>query len=224
VSLRWLAPNPADFSETGSRVAGHDSRQNALSDFEWKELITSGTHLNQRWAAQVDVLATKLKELQNKNIAVLWTPYPQPNGKQYWWAAHPGIHGSASLYRMLFDRLVNYDGVHNLIWIWQAASGGFGPGSNGPYSEFFPGFLYVDGLELSVSGAQSRFRADTFLQGFAVNKVIGIRIDGPIPDPALFARETNWAWFLLAQPLANPDATSIETLRVLYNDPRVLAR
>jgi mannan endo-1,4-beta-mannosidase len=226
VSLRWLAPSPADIGQGGNAVAGHDTREIALTDFEWKELMTPGTHLYQHWCAQVDAAATELKKLQDKNIAVLWAPYPQPNGKQYWWAGYAGIHGSAALYRMLFDRLVNHDEVHNLIWVWQAAPGGFGPGANGPYGEFFPGFLYVDALELSVNRTQSRFRSDTFLQGFAVDKVIGLEIDGPVPDPAFFSRETNWAWFLLAPPPASTvnDAATTQALRSLYSDPRVLAR
>jgi mannan endo-1,4-beta-mannosidase len=167
-----------------------------------------------------------LRELQERNIAVLWTPYPQLNGKQYWWAGHAGIHGSAALYRMLFERLVNRDEVHNLIWVWQVASGGFGPSANEPYSEFFPGFLYVDALELSVSRTQSRFRSDNFLQSFAIDKAIGIEIDGPAPDPAFFIRETNWVWFLLAPSQVNaanaPEAT--RALRMLFNDPHVLTR
>jgi mannan endo-1,4-beta-mannosidase len=226
VSLRWLAPNPTDVSQTGDAIVGHDSRQIPLTDFEWKELLTRGTHLYQRWCAQVDAVATQLKKLQDKNVAVLWSPYPQPNGKQYWWAGHAGIHGSAALYRLLFDRLANYDDVHNLIWVWQAVPSGLGPGANGPYGEFFPGYLYVDALELSVSRTQSRFRTDSFMQSFAVDKAIGIEIDGPAPEPAFFARETNWAWFLLApQPPATAnDAATSQALHTLYSDPRVLAR
>jgi mannan endo-1,4-beta-mannosidase len=226
VSLRWLAPNPADIGPTGNEATTHDTRQIALTDFEWKELMSPGTHLYQHWCAQVDAAALELKKLQERNIAVLWAPYPQPNGKQYWWAGHAGIHGSAALYRMIFDRLVNHDEVHNLIWVWQAAPGGFGPGANGPYGEFFPGFLYVDALELTVNRSQSRFRSDTFLQGFAVDKVIGLEIDGPVPDPAFFSRETNWAWFLLAPQAANTpnEPATTQALRTLYSDPRVLTR
>lgn len=226
VCLRWLAPNPANLSQTGSPVGQHDSNQQALTDFEWKELMTPGTHLYQQWRAQVDAVAVELKKLQEKGVAVLWSPYPQPNGEQYWWAGRPGIHGSASLYRMLFDRLVNHDDVHNLIWMWQAAPGGFGPAANGAYGEFFPGFLYVDALALSVNRKQSRFRSDTFLQGFAIDKVIGIQLDGPVPDPAFFARETNWAWFVLAPQTVGiaDDGATTKVLRTLYNNPRVLTR
>jgi mannan endo-1,4-beta-mannosidase len=225
VSLRWLPRNPANVGQAANPAADHDNRS-ALTDFEWAQMLTPGTHLNQRWSEQVDELAIELKKFQDKSIAILWTPYPEPNGKQYWWAGHAGIHGSASLYRMLFDRLVNHNGIHNLIWVWQAVPGGFGPGGNGPYADFFPGFLYVDALELRVSRIQSRLRSDTFLQDFAVGKAIGLAIDGPVPDPALFARETNWTWFLLAplSPATANDATTSQALRALYGDSRILTR
>lgn len=121
---------------------------------------------------------------------------------------------------------MNHDEVRNLIWVWQAAPGGFGPAANGPYVDFFPGFLYVDALELSVIRTQSRFRSDTFLQAFAIDKVIGIEIDDSVPDPGFFTRETNWAWFLLAPRPAGTanDVTTTQSLRTLYNDPRILAR
>ena len=226
VSLQWLPQNPANVGQAANPTADHDNRSPPLTDFEWKELIMPGTQLYRRWSDQVDKLAIELRKLQDKNIAILWTPYPDPNGKQYWWAGHAGIHGSAALYRMLFDRLVKNNGIHNLIWVWRVVPGGFGPGGNGSYTDFFPGFLYVDALELSVSRNQPRFRSDIFLQGFAVGKAIGLAIDGPLPDPAFFARETNWTWFLLA-PLSSAaanDAITSQALRTLYGDHRILTR
>jgi len=77
-----------------------------------------------------------------------------------------------------------------------------------------------------VSRNQPRFRSDIFLQGFAVGKAIGLAIDGPLPDPAFFARETNWTWFLLA-PLSSAaanDAITSQALRTLYGDHRILTR
>jgi mannan endo-1,4-beta-mannosidase len=226
VSLRWLAPNPAAIEKSAQESAGHDSRAEALTDFEWKELITPGTHLNDRWCAQVDEAAAILKQLESKGIPIMWTPYPEPNGKQYWWAGHAGIHGSAALYRMLFDRLVNHDQVHNLVWVWEAAPPSFGPGSTGSLGDYFPGLLYIDTLELEVSGTQTRFRSDVFLKSFGVDKVIGLAVDAPVVDPAFFARETNWTWFSLApQPSPGADAPSNEqALRTLYEDSRVVTR
>jgi mannan endo-1,4-beta-mannosidase len=231
VSLRWLAPNPAETGTASVDSQGHDSRQRALTGFEWQELTTPGTDLNKNWAAQVDEAAAVLKKLDEKGVAVMWTPYPESNGKQYWWAGHSGIHGSAALYRMLFDRLVNQDHLRNLVWVWEAALPGFGPDATGMYSDYFPGLLYADALALHVSRTESRFRSDAFLSASAVGKAIGVVIDGTPPDPAFFAKETGWSWFLLAPPAtattantAGADNAPSEALRTLYADPRIISR
>jgi mannan endo-1,4-beta-mannosidase len=231
VSLRWLAPNPAEPDGAGKQTASHDDRQRMLTDYEWKELLTPGSLLNKRWCAQVDVAADALRQLADRGVATLWIPYPESNGKQYWWAGRSGIHGSAGLYRMLFDRLVNHNHLQNLVWVWEAAPPSFGPGANSSYSGYFPGLLYTDALALRVSRAESRFRSDAFLHSFAVGKVIGLSIEGPAPPPAFFAKETNWAWFLLASQPAPADnagagasATSTQALQTLYSDPHIVSR
>lgn len=231
VSLRWLVPNPAALASTGGTLAGHDSLETSLTDFEWSELMKSGTDLNAHWKEQVDAFAAYLRQLQAHGVAVLWTPYPESNGKQYWWAGRPGIQGSAELYRMLFDRLLNQDHIRNLVWVWEAAPPGFGPGSNGAFSQYFPGLLYADALSLSESHINGRFREDEYLRQFAAGKVIGLMIAGQTPTPAFFARETGWSWFMLSPESAAPggtaagsDPASIQALRELYGDPRVIAR
>jgi hypothetical protein len=53
--------------------------------------------------------------------------------------------------------------------------------------------------------------------------VIGLGISGHLPDPAIFAPQTKWAWFLASPELPSaPDEG--EALRKLYNDPHVLLR
>jgi mannan endo-1,4-beta-mannosidase len=230
VSLRWLAPNPAALPGSGGTSAPYDSLGTPLTEFEWSELMKSGTDLNARWIEQVDAVAAYLRQLQAHGIAVLWTSYPESNSKRYWWAGRPGIHGSAELYRMLFDRLLNQDHIRNLVWVWEVAPPGFGPGGNGTVSQYFPGLLYVDALSLSESRINGRFRSDEYLHQFAAGKVIGLSITGQTPNPALFARETGWSWFMLSPESAAPDAASgsvpgsTGALRDLYGDPRVVAR
>ena len=230
VSLRWLAPNPVAPPGTDPPAGEDSSQKTPLNDFDWQELMKPGTNLNKRWGEQVDAAAAVLRQLQDHGIAVLWTPYPQSNGTQYWWAGRPGVHGSAALYRMLFDRLVQHDHIRNLAWVWEAAPPGFGPGASGAFSKYFPGLLCADALSLAANRVQSHFRSDEFLRQFAVGKVIGLSIDGPAPDPSLFARETGWAWLMLSpQSFAGGDSAtsappSTQALRDLYGDPRVIAR
>lgn len=227
VSLRWFAPNPADVE-----TAGQDTRTRLLTDYEWKELLTTDSHLNRRWCEEVDAVAEALKPLATNHVAVLWAPYPEPNGKKYWWSNRPGIHGSAELYRMLYDRFVNHHHLKNLVWVWEAVPPGFGPNAAaGPYSQFFPGLLYVDALDLHVVRVESRFRTDIYLRSIGVGKPIGLFIDGTSPGPAFFANETGWAWFVLgSQGVGQGGAAagsidqSAQALAPLYADSRVVSR
>jgi mannan endo-1,4-beta-mannosidase len=232
VSLSWHPGRPTD-DEPGSR---EQSVGGQLTDFEWNELLTPDTALYRRWCAQVDDVAKYLKQLQDSKVAMLWQPYPEPNGKKFWWAGRKGAHGSAALYRQLFDRMVNHDGLRNLIWVWSAAPPGFGPNASGAYSDFFPGLLYVDALALNVENFNSRFRMDTSLANAGVGKVIGIEAS-KIPDPAFFTQQTGWAWFSLSAEKAvgagassSPagastpaESADAEALRKLYSDSHVIS-
>ncbi|HEY1159335.1 MAG TPA: glycosyl hydrolase [Terracidiphilus sp.] len=214
VSLSWHPSRPTDNAPA--------SAHGALSDFEWAELLTPGTALNKRWAAQVDQAAETLRELQKAGIAVLWNPYPESNGKNSWWAGRKGVHGSAELYRMLFDRLVNHDGLHNLLWVWEPAAPSFNSADAAPFSDFFPGYLYTDALQISLRNLNARFRIDGMLAQFALGKPIGVQFTGNPPDPEAVAGHASWAWFLVA-PLASatPDTARDDALRKLYADPHV---
>jgi mannan endo-1,4-beta-mannosidase len=183
VTLSWRPGRPTD------------DQSGKLSDFEWKELLAPGTRLFERWSAQVDAAAGYLKQLQDAGVPVLWRPYPQPNGAKFWWAGHKPE--SAALYRQLFDRMVNRHKLHNLVWVWDAASPGFGPDSPGQYADYFPGLGYADALALTLGNNQFSWRRDTELSRFAVGKVIGIGLDGWLPTPAMLDQPTRWAWFLV---------------------------
>jgi mannan endo-1,4-beta-mannosidase len=207
VTLTWRPAKPTDDKPSGK-----------LTDFEWNELLTPGSRLFERWCAQVDTVAASLQQLQQAGVAVLWRPYPQSNGARFWWAGRKGTHGSAALYRQLFDRLTGQHKLRDLVWVWNAAASGFGPNAPGAYSDFFPGLQYADALAIDVEDGNSRWRRDAELSVFAVGKVIGLGLAGRVPAPAFFEQQPRWAWFLAA-----PDATEQpDALRALYGDPRVV--
>jgi len=217
VCLSWRQSRPTDNAPA--------SAHGQLSDFEWNELLTSGTDLNKRWCEQVDELAGRLRELEKAGVAVLWNPYPGANGKDDWWAGRKGINGSAALYRQLFDRLVNHDGLHNLVWLWEAAAPDFRPGGAGMINDFFPGLLYTDALEIRLSRIDTRFPVSRFLEEAAVGKVIGVELDGDVPPPESLTEHSRWSWFLIAPPTsAQADSTvRTEALRRLYDDVHIVS-
>jgi mannan endo-1,4-beta-mannosidase len=178
--------------------------------------------LNQRWLAQEDELAADLAELDKAGVAVLFDPLPEASGKDFWWAGRKGVHGSLELYRQLFDRLVNHDGLHNLVWIWEAAAPDFRPGIEPTQpGDYFPGLLYVDAVEARLNRLDGRFPASRMLQPLAVGKPIGVEFSGELPAPEALTGNAGWSWFL-ADPA--PDSpTRSEALRKLYADPGVVS-
>jgi mannan endo-1,4-beta-mannosidase len=214
ISLSWTAPMPTAQQEEG--------KERALTNFEWSELLTPETTLNRQWAAQVDLVAHSLKQLQDAKVPVLWNPYPEANGKLHWWAGRPGIHGSAELYRMLFDRLVNRDHIENLVWVWNTAPAGFGPAANGAYVDYYPGLLYTDALALSVEHPNGRIRTDSFLNQFNGSKLSAVLFPGLLPEASYFSGSQRWSWFLLGPPAGAAD--TVRALQTLYADPRIAAR
>jgi mannan endo-1,4-beta-mannosidase len=126
VTFTWNAVRPTD----DEPVTFRESVQGHLSDFEWREVLTPGTHLFERWCAQVNVIAGYLKQLREARVPILWRPYHEVNGDWFWWGGRKGADGSAALYRQLYDRFVNYHHLDNLVWVWNANSpgaGGHGP-------------------------------------------------------------------------------------------------
>jgi mannan endo-1,4-beta-mannosidase len=219
VTLTWRAARPTDDEPAGAEA----SVRGKLTDFEWNELTTPGTGLYQRWCTQVDAVAGYLKQLQDAGVPVLWRPYPEPNGTRFWWAGRKGSGGSVALYRQLFDRLVNHDKLHNLVWVWNAAAPAFGAESPGLYSDFFPGLQYVDALAVDAGDGGFQWRRDAELSVFGVGKVIGLGLTGRVPPPGLFAQQRRWAWFL-ASAGERESPTQSDALRGLYSDPRVVSR
>jgi mannan endo-1,4-beta-mannosidase len=181
VSLSWHAARPTD----GALASGHGQ----LTDYEWNELLTPGSSLNKQWCEQVDEAAETLRVLQKEGVAVLWNPLPEANGKNYWWAGRKGVHGSAELYRQLFDRMVNHDGLQNLVWVWEADAPSFSPEGAGMPEDFFPGLLCADAVEVRLNEFNWGAPTARSLALATAVKAIGVELTGTLPSPETFAED-----------------------------------
>ena len=156
VTICWhavppTANEPVTFRpEPGAASNALASVQGRLLDEQFKDLLTPGTELHKRWLAQVDAIATHLKELQKAHVPILWRPYHEMNGDWFWWGGRQGQYSTRALYRQLFDRLVKYHKLDNLIWVWSVDR------PNKPemqFSNYYPGDEYLDVLALDVYGS-----------------------------------------------------------------------
>jgi mannan endo-1,4-beta-mannosidase len=188
INLMWHAVRPTD----DEPVEFEKSVQGKLTDKQWQELLTPGTNLNERWKSQVDVIAFFLKQLRDAHVPVLWRPYHEMNGSWFWWGGRPGDDGFRKLYRMLYDRLVHFHHLDNLIWVF----GGNEIRPNaGAYTDYFPGGDVVDVLATDVYS--SNFAGPDYeeLLTLADGKPIALAEVGSLPALEILKKQPRWAWF-----------------------------
>jgi mannan endo-1,4-beta-mannosidase len=81
ITLMWHAVRPTD----DEPVLFEESVKGRLADRDWRDLMTPGTAIHEKWKSQVDVIALFLKQLRDASVPVLWRPYHEMNGDWFWW-------------------------------------------------------------------------------------------------------------------------------------------
>lgn len=176
--------------ETLSTVQGH------MLNEQYTELLTPGTRLYNHWAAQVDTIAFFLKQLQDAKVPVLWRPYHEMNGNWFWWGCRTGEAGTLQIYRQLFDRLVNYHKLTNLIWVWNVDRP-LMPIRN--FSNYYPGNDFLDILSLDVYGNDFKQTYYDSLMNLSKGKPLLFGEVGDAPVLDVYQTQPNWAsWVIWA--------------------------
>ena len=189
ITLMWHAVIP----NQDEPVEFKDGIQSDLTDKEWQELITPGSKLNERWKSQVDVIAWFLKQLRYANVPVLWRPYHEMNGDWFWWGKKEGPNGYKKLYQMLFERLVNFHGLNNLLWVYNTNE--FKPGVD-RLDTYYPGDNFVDIITTDVY--TQGFDQENYDQIIALagKKPIALGEVGALPSPDKLKEQPKWTWFM----------------------------
>ena len=189
ITFMWHAVRPIE----DEPVEFKDSIQGELTDEQWHDLITPGTEINERWKSQVDVIAWFLKQLRDAGVPVLWRPYHEMNGDWFWWGKKKGADGFKKLWRMMFDRLVNFHKLNNLIWVYNTNE--FKNGVD-PHDKYFPGHDVVDILAMDVySEGFNRVNYDQLL-ALAGDKPIALGEVGKLPSAEKLKEQPRWTWFM----------------------------
>ncbi len=215
ITIMWHAILPTE----DEPVRFKESIQGKLSQEEWQELVTPGTHLNERWKSQVDVIAWHLKQLQYANVPVLWRPYHEMNGSWFWWGKKPGQDGYVKLWHMLYERLVDFHGLNNLIWVYNTNEVKAGVDSHGAY---FPGHDFVDVFATDVySGKYTMANYEEMLE-LAAGKPIALGEVGDVPTADQLAKQVEWVWFMRWYEPSAGGRDEFRNLKKLYQSEHVL--
>ena len=100
------ADEPVTFQ--GPKVNPLHSVQGQLTDDQYKELLTPGTKLHEHWCARSTPIVPALKKIEAAHVPLLWRPFHEMNGTWFCWGGRRGEYGTAAMYKMMFDRIVNH--------------------------------------------------------------------------------------------------------------------
>ncbi|HEX7585535.1 MAG TPA: glycosyl hydrolase [Prolixibacteraceae bacterium] len=139
----------------------------------------------------IDYTSGLLKKFQDNKIPVLWRPLHEAAGGWFWWGAK-GAAPCKKLWQIMFDRMVNVNGLHNLIWVWTRE-----PNDDA----WYPGDEYVDivGRDIYKDGDHSSqiLEFNDMTNRYGGKKMVTISESGSFPDVDNLIRDgAGWSWFM----------------------------
>lgn len=143
----------------------------------------------------IDIVSEMLAELQDKGIAVLWRPIHEASGGWFWWGAK-GAAPFVELYKLMFNRMVNINGLKNLIWVWNSEGGNdlnWYPGDD--YVDIIGRDFYYHPAEKNHSSLIGEF--EKLKTAFGTNKILALAENGSVPYPEnMKADGADWSYFM----------------------------
>ena len=215
IVLSYHQANPA----IGEPCAFEGGIISKLSDVQWQELLTPGRPLYQQWAAQMDLLAGCLTQLQAARVPVIFRPYHEMNGNWFWWGGRPGAGGYRALWQQLYTYYTAHHHLNNLLWAWTPDKPAAG------VEAYFPGSDQVDLLGTDIyprqdSATYPQRWYDT-LHRLAAGKPLGLSEHSQLVPTELLEQQP-YVWFMSWGGMLFNANTPAEIWRN-YDSPRVLS-
>ena len=153
---------------------------NDTTSVEYKAIITD-----------IDYISGLLKKLQNNDVPVLWRPLHEASGGWFWWGAK-GPEPCKKLYRLLYNRMVNVNGLKNLIWVWTSQQNDY---------DWYPGNDVVDiiGRDIYKDGDHTSqiLEFNKLNNDYGGGKMITLSETGSFPDADnLVSDAAGWSYYM----------------------------
>ena len=228
----WYSPNSARGTRLGdfdiyTVLSGIDTSELAMLDDGGLNLQLENGLLTQDAASlldDLDKLAQALKPFSDAGIPILFEPIPDGDAGLFWWGSDAESY--RSLWILVFDRLVKYNGIRNLIWVW-----------NNSDFDYYPGDEYVDIIgqsfyERSASSFAGRFGALASAPQTG-RKMLAVTACDTLPSiDFMFRDNAVWLWTAAysGEYIIDAGGNYSETynkraaLRHLYNNEKCITR
>lgn len=137
----------------------------------------------------IDAIADQIAILQEADVPILFRPLHEASGGWFWWGAS-GPESYIELWKLVYDRMTNYHGLNNIIWVW-----------NGQDKDWYPGDEYVDIIGEDIYPGKRVYLSQSgrFSQAAEYTdsaKIVALTENGCLFDPDLaFRDQAPWMWF-----------------------------
>jgi hypothetical protein len=206
---------PPTQSEPGNWNGGVVSR---LSDAQWNDLITNGGTLNRAWKMRLDNYAQYFQFLKDNGVQLLFRPFHEMNQGIFWWGGRTGSSGTAALYRLTRDYLVNTKGLTNLIWVWNMQDLDLN------WSVYNPGNSYWDIFSLDVyNGDGFTTQKYNTAVNVASGKPMAIGECSTLPTSNQLASQQRWIFVMSWAELTFSSNTNAQ-IQALYGASNVITK
>ena len=217
-SWHWRDPNQ-----------NNDSFNTSETTFDLTKAFTNSSTWNtnsteyQNIIKDIDIIAGYLEELQCAGVTILWRPIHEASGKWFWWGAK-GAEPYKQLYKLMFDRLVNYHHLNNLIWVWN---------SDGTDADWYPGDAYVDVVGRDFYyGEGETYNHSSLVTDFESlakltngKKLVTLAENGAVPYPENMDNDdAMWSWFMpwYGEYVTDSKHNTTSDWSTIMNDSRVI--
>ena len=218
----------------------------SLTAQQWNDIVTPGTALYNTMIEDLDYHVTGfLKKLVDNNgnpMPIIFRPLHEIDGGWFWWTCASDPAKTASLFKIIQNRIINYHGVHNLIWVYNPGvlcdGGSWPPYNVSEYPRrkaFYPGDAYCDitGIDLydfdpinrgyyNTSPAKTYRDAWNVMKAIAPTKMTALCEAEAIPDAAKCFNDPNYAPWLYCLPWYAKETDQCAWNNVQFNSPYVI--
>lgn len=246
LTMCWHWNAPDDMNDIGGLSSFYYKTTNydRKTGFDIVRAMQEGTPEHDFIIYEIDLVGSALKMFEQQDIPVIWRPLHEAAGNWFWWGNRApagqqdpeSVAAYKKLWYTIFDRLMNYHKLRNLIWVWNGQA---------PFMAVSPNTFDIAGEdiydEIPNHGSQlERFKA---VSSYTHGKMITLSECGSIPDPDEMQKDgSNWLWWLPwwgtfvydtdgewkpildenDMPRPNPKYMDEEFLKRVFSDPRVI--
>jgi mannan endo-1,4-beta-mannosidase len=190
-------------ANNGTNLTCSPGTKASETSFDPSKVYVEGTTENKQAIHDLDQVAGYLKTMQKRGIPIIWRPLHEAAGNTYefegggawfWWGAK-GAEVYKKLWRWMYDRLVNFHQLNNLIWVWNSQMGD---------GEWYPGDDVVDivGRDNYAALMYPLMKEFKQLQEEYPNKMITLAECGNGDEvhislwSKIWAQGSRWSWFM----------------------------